>query len=387
MSSTPQLRYRWLLLLVVLTIGIAIGRFLAGTDHAHDDAAQGHAEGHDDHDDMPRLTLTSRQRATADLGIGPVGRGGGGDSRLSGKVEPSLAGRSIVASAVAGRIESVTVAPGMPVAAGALLMTLVSADAAAIRADHDAAEAQAEAMRLALRRDEHLAEQGIVAQQELEASRARALSAAAAAAAARARMSLAGLPSADGRIRISSPSAGVVETVHVAPGDHLAAGTQLAEIRDPARNELHFSVPATQVAGLTLDMPLQVEAAGGRLAARITGISTDNHLRSGAATVRAAAEPGQVLPPAGTPVAATVITQAVGGRLTVPADAVQTLDGRSVLFIVDGDDFVAVPIRTGRRAGTQVEVLAGLAGDEQVVTRNAFLLKAELAKGEASHDH
>ena len=41
----------------------------------------------------------------------------------------------------------------------------------------------------------------------------------------------------------------------------------------------------------------------------------------------------------------------------------------------------------GRRAGDRVEILNGLSGDERVAGSNAFLLKAELAKGEAEHGH
>ena len=41
----------------------------------------------------------------------------------------------------------------------------------------------------------------------------------------------------------------------------------------------------------------------------------------------------------------------------------------------------------GRRAGTRIEILNGLSGDERIAGSNAFLLKAELAKGEAEHGH
>ena len=43
--------------------------------------------------------------------------------------------------------------------------------------------------------------------------------------------------------------------------------------------------------------------------------------------------------------------------------------------------------QAGRRAGGRIEILNGLSGDERVAATNAFLLKAELAKGEAEHGH
>ena len=49
--------------------------------------------------------------------------------------------------------------------------------------------------------------------------------------------------------------------------------------------------------------------------------------------------------------------------------------------------FKAQPVLAGRRAGDRIEILGGLTGNERIVGANAFLLKAELAKGEAEHGH
>ena len=38
-------------------------------------------------------------------------------------------------------------------------------------------------------------------------------------------------------------------------------------------------------------------------------------------------------------------------------------------------------------AGRLIEILNGLSGNERIAGTNAFLLKAELAKGEAEHGH
>jgi membrane fusion protein, heavy metal efflux system len=46
-----------------------------------------------------------------------------------------------------------------------------------------------------------------------------------------------------------------------------------------------------------------------------------------------------------------------------------------------------MPVLAGRRAGGRIEVLNGLTGSERIAGSNAFLLKAELAKGEAEHGH
>jgi len=93
------------------------------------------------------------------------------------------------------------------------------------------------------------------------------------------------------------------------------------------------------------------------------------------------------LPPAGSPVSAVVVTETQGDALSVPADAVQNVDGRSAVFVAVDGGFKAQPVLAGRRAGDRIEILGGLTGNERIVGANAFLLKAELAKGEAEHGH
>lgn len=72
----------------------------------------------------------------------------------------------------------------------------------------------------------------------------------------------------------------------------------------------------------------------------------------------------------------------------VPEDAVQTLDGQSVVFVLVADEiYEARAVTTGRRGGGVIEITAGLAAGERYVAANAFLVKAEIGKGEAGHGH
>ncbi len=64
----------------------------------------------------------------------------------------------------------------------------------------------------------------------------------------------------------------------------------------------------------------------------------------------------------------------------------QSLNGADVVFIRTKDGFEPRPVRVGRRGGGQVEIVAGVRAGEQIAGKGAFLLKAELGKGEASHE-
>lgn len=73
--------------------------------------------------------------------------------------------------------------------------------------------------------------------------------------------------------------------------------------------------------------------------------------------------------------------------LTVHNAAIQTLDDDSVVFVRDGADFRPRTIALGRSDGDRTEIREGLKAGEVYAARNSFILKAELGKGEAEHEH
>ena len=67
-------------------------------------------------------------------------------------------------------------------------------------------------------------------------------------------------------------------------------------------------------------------------------------------------------------------------KVAVPFAAVQTVDGRKVVFVRTKGGFEKREITLGRRDGATVEVAAGLSAGESVASSNTFSLKAELSK-------
>jgi cobalt-zinc-cadmium efflux system membrane fusion protein len=294
--------------------------------------------------------------------------------------------RAAVAASVGGRVERVLVAPGQSVRIGQPLASVVSGEAATFRADADAAAAETEVARQAYQRNRNLADQGVVARQEVEASRAQLLSAEAGARAARARSSAAGSPNASGRLSVTSPITGVVTSVQVGPGGFVAPGGVVAEVTNPARVELVFNAPPALAANVRAGAPLRVSSPSGDFDAIVTGVAAGAGGESGATVIRARPT-GSVLPPAGSAVTGAIVTGETTGGLTVPTESVQTVDGNTVVFVQVPNGFQARPVLAGRQAGGRTEILRGLTGAERVAGTNAFLLKAELAKGEAEHGH
>ncbi|MBB5740770.1 efflux RND transporter periplasmic adaptor subunit [Brevundimonas aurantiaca] len=348
-----------------------------------------HSEGEEGHEEEAGgegvVVLTPAQIQAASIAVVAVTGGGGGETLLAGRVEPMVDARAAVAASVGGRVERVLVAPGQSVRVGQPLAVLVSGDAATFRADADAAAASADAARRAYQRDQNLEEAGVVARQDVETSRAQALSAEASARAARARASAAGSPNASGRLSVTSPINGVVTSVQVGPGGFAAQGGVVAEVTNPARVEIVFNAPPALAAQVRPGAQVHVQGSNGEFEAVVTGVAVDASEQSGATVIRA--RPTSVgLPPAGSAVSGSIVTGGVAGGLTVPSESVQTVEGATVVFVRTAEGFRAAPVLVGRQAGDRTEILRGLDGSERIAGANAFLLKAELAKGEAEHE-
>ncbi|MFC5343342.1 efflux RND transporter periplasmic adaptor subunit [Brevundimonas staleyi] len=334
-----------------------------------------------------RVELPAAQIQAAGITVVSVGGGGGGETRLAGRVEPMVDSRAAVAAAVGGRVERVLVAPGQTVRAGQPLVSVVSGEAATFRAEADAAAAEAEAARQVYQRNSNLSDQGIVARQEVEASRAQLLSAEATTRAARARSSAAGSPNAAGRLSVVSPISGVVSSVQVGPGGFVAQGGVVAEVSNPARLEIVFNAPPALAANVRAGSSMRVTGPNGEFDAVVTGVAADAGTSESGATVIRARAVGATLPPAGSAVTGAVITGQATSGMTVPTESVQTVDGNTVVFVQVDGGFQATQVLAGRQASGRTEILRGLTGSERVASTNAFLLKAEMAKGEAEHGH
>jgi RND family efflux transporter MFP subunit len=91
------------------------------------------------------------------------------------------------------------------------------------------------------------------------------------------------------------------------------------------------------------------------------------------------------------------LTAAPGGEIgaaeavvAVPEDAVQTVEGEPAVFVpVEGEpnSFAKRPVQVGKPVGGMTPILAGLKQGEEYVASGSFILKAELGKAGAAHEH
>lgn len=74
-------------------------------------------------------------------------------------------------------------------------------------------------------------------------------------------------------------------------------------------------------------------------------------------------------------------------NIAVKSSALQTVENRTVVFVRNGEKFEARDVEVGDRDQELVEITFGVVEDEMYAATNSFVVKAEMAKGEATHEH
>ncbi len=372
-------------LIAAAGLGFGAAQLLQDRPAAPAPAPEEEGAEHGGHGETGFVPLKPADAAAAGVSVVTPGRGGGADILLPGRVTLAANALAALGTPVSGAVERVHVAAGAAVAIGSPIATLRSADAASGRASLDAAAAGAQAAQAAASRDRRLFEAGVVARQDWEASQAAAEKAQADHRAAQAQVRAMGGPGANGVAILRSPINGVVTRIETQVSGFLAQGALVAEIADPSRAEYVFDAPAAAAGSIRLGQVIHVQTPDGQEApATISAVAPG---ASGGNTAIVRATPSGRTAPVGSVVSARVMTGPnAGGAIIVPSEAIQTVEGRPVVFVVEAGGFRATPVAPGRVAAGSTEILRGLTGTERIAGKGAFLLKAELGKGEAGHE-
>lgn len=355
-----------------LLLGIALGRLQSGTAPAPTADAPASA------DRSASLAFSEEQLRRSGLNTIRPELSTGSERPISGFVEAAVGARSSVGMPVAGRIVRLLVAPGAAVQDGEPIAEVQSPDAAVVRADAEAAQATAQSLAYQYRLALPMAREGALSAQELESRRIASVTAASTARAAAAKAMALGQPDAAGRLLIRSPIRGQVAAVKTSPGAVLQAGEEVAEISDARGSELRFLVSPVLAANLESGQLLRVRAGSRDLRARVLAVAPDSASGNRVTVVRAQTVDAP-MPPAGTAVTAFVQVPTAEQRFTVPADAVQLVNGMAVVFRYQRGVVEPVPVVVGRQSAEQVEILQGVRGSDLLLSGNTAKLRDALA--------
>ena len=326
--------------------------------------------------------------AAAGIAVEPV-RSGGVDTEIlaPGRIEALPGSEATVVARAAGVVTRVNRHLGDAVAVGDVLALVNSLDAATMSADRSAAAAKAGLARKIYARESSLYEQGVVPRQDMETAQA-ALAVAEAEAQRAAAAAQAAHVAGDGRsIAVISPIAGKITAQSVMLGAYVQPQAELFRVAGAGGVHVDASVTVA-------DMP---RIAPGDKATIMSGSGTpvEATVRAVTPTVSGASQTATVILTPDGVAPNLVIGEGVQVRLhvkgktfgltglTVPEDAVQNLDGRDVLFVRTAQGFRPQPVLVGVRSGGVAQILSGVNAGDQVATRNAFLVKADMIKAKA----
>lgn len=364
--------------------------------HGHDDRHEQEGDAHDDdsHDGGAGAVAMSAAQAKAN-GIA-VDSAGPALIRerlhLPATVRFDAERTVAVAAPAPGILASVPVALGDSVDKGQALALLRSPAAAQWRAEHAAALQRLALARTTLQREQALWEQGISARQDAEAARAAHAEAGIAVQAARQRLAALGIAEDGGAVSSSvtvrAPLSGIVVDKPAVAGQAVDETRQLFTVADLSRVWIEAALPGASLDRVRSGMPLRVSA--GALARELEGtvayVGPVLGEETRMATVRAVLpNPGLRLRP-GMLATVDLLGPAHAAPVTVASEAVQTIHERSVVFVRGAAGFIAREVKAGRSDGRRTEIVAGLAAGTPYAAAGAFLLKADLGKGEAGHD-
>jgi len=362
--------------------GFGIARW-TGNEPAATEATSGNAATPAEEEKAPdTVAMTAQAVQQSGIATETINPGGlGAEIIAQATVSASPQGEAIVTARAAGAVMRLMKRLGDPVRAGETLAIVESRDAAQFAADRTAAAAKLTLAQKALARERYLFRQKVSARVELEQAEAEAASAAAEARRASVAAGAARVTS-DGRgVAVSSPISGRVTSQNVSLGAFVQPETELMRVADVSKVQIEAAVGPTDAQRLVSGDRAIIELPDGRtVAAKVRAVTPslaeDTRSATAVLDVSGSLQPGlavrvRLMPSRGS----------TSNAIVVPEDAVQTLEGRDIVFVRNAQGFKAQTVTIGQRSNGRVEILKGLAAGSQVATRNAFLLKAELGKG------
>lgn len=188
---------------------------------------------------------------------------------------------------------------------------------------------------------------------------------------------------------VASPIAGVVLARNAAVGSVAGEGAALFEVADLSSLWVDLHVFGADAQHIQAGVPVTVT----RMSDGVTADTTLERVLPGTATAsqstvaRATIANADGLWRPGSAVKARITVERQPAQLVVPLAALQTFRDWDAVFIRHGDVYEVRPVELGKRDAQRVEVLSGLKAGDQVVVEQSYVVKADIEKSGASHDH
>lgn len=187
---------------------------------------------------------------------------------------------------------------------------------------------------------------------------------------------------------VTAPIGGVVTARMTNPGEQ-AGAAPLFTVSDLAQLRAELAVFPRDLARIRVGQDLRLTSVDGERTTRgtITRIAPAAGAANQALTVWASFDAGDGGWTPGLYVNAEVMVGGAQVPLAVKASGLQAFRDFTVVFARVGETYEVRMLDLGRSDGEYVEVLGGLKPGTEYVSENSYLIKADIEKSGASHDH
>ncbi len=181
---------------------------------------------------------------------------------------------------------------------------------------------------------------------------------------------------------------GVVAERNANPGD-VTGDRALYVITDPARTSVVFNIFPKDLAVIQPGMRVEIEAMDGTpvAASQLGGYLPEGNAEAGTALVRTSVPNRAGRLRAGMALRGKVVVNAVTVPLAVRTEAIQSFRDFKVVFANFGQDYEVRMLELGRSSPEWTEVLSGIKPGTPYAAKGSFLIRADIEKSGASHDH
>ena len=319
--------------------------------------------------------------------------------QVTGTVQPIDGSIAHIRPPARGRLLEVLVKVGDRVTAAQVLAQLDNIEAGEISALYNSARAELQRLKIQLAaqqrqvdRNRRLAEIGAAPQKDYEFSLAEQQgmeegireqeSTIAGLSARLRRFGISEEGNAPSATAIRAPFAGVIIHMAAAPGDVVESGAELLSLANLSTVYVEAHVYEKDLGKVRVGQPASIAVdsyPGEHFTGSVASISDliDTQTRTAAVRCRVANPGGRLK----LDMLATVEFPTTMKRvaLSVPSDAVQTIDGKSVVFIRSSPSRFSVrQIETGATSEGRTEIVRGIRDGEPVVSKGAFAVKSVL---------
>lgn len=191
------------------------------------------------------------------------------------------------------------------------------------------------------------------------------------------------------RYEIRAPFDGMVLEKHIALGEAVKEDANIFVISDLSTVWAEIAVPAKDLATVRVGGKAEVKASAFDASAKgvitYVGALIGEQTRTAKARITLS-NPDMAWRP-GLFVTVAVVSGEADAAVTIVSEAIQSVEDKPTVFVKIKDGFQATPVKVGRSDGKLTEIIQGLTSGTPYAAQGSFVLKSELGKDAAGHEH